>query len=1226
MKKLLFVPSLALVGIIAGCTTQLVDSQGNPVCDSNGNVVMVSSSTKEKVEKSAVTVRESVRAELETASKSGRYDAVATSSLSDEKISALAGADASPEDVAALKAVAEAEAAKYRIEVLYPARVTATKKSMSVTVAKYLSQSQYKAAHDYLVKYRKTGIEEIDGPVLAYIAELNRTKIAPAIAESVIARFGPVAAKKTADGKYEEGREVLWRMPVSVSYNAEAAAKVRDYAVEQMRTVLNPAEWAAVKADVEAKVKKFAAEKKFDEAIAWLKAYRRVRTHSAKLDEKLGTIEAELVKVGVKKDNMAPILSATEALVSEAARIADMTDVTTNTVTTTEGREIAGISPDLEAYNKRLEEYRKMLVRFDCTEDAARSIVEKFKSDVGPLLAPLSRPASKEKGSSKTKSFLQLGTGALNVRIDKLIAAAVADMEEKKAAHLAALREAAVKAAVDGLAARVRELVANGEFAQAREEIWKATSTEDLDMNARVRSTGVELMLTLVNPAHWAAIEQEFADKAKDAAESAAYDDAIAWVEEYPDIRTYTAVIDEKLDVVKDELAKIGVADDKVQPVIDETRKATIEAERLASHVDTVKDTVTEGPNKPKLDEYEKLLADYRTALVRNDCTDGNADKLVADFKAKIAPYIALLSGGTAKSELLLGSNAVNDRLAKLRAKTLEELKSKKYRYVFSDLIAKVSEAVAEGRYSDARDAVRDVPLVQDAEWDARICATRIGLLNSVVNPNQCAALLKEIDEKAKELFDARRYEEFREYAENYEYVHDTYEQIVAALAHVKAAMVGLTIAEKDAGEYIDRLSARIREMLEKRVGSYKAETDLDLSELEKALAELEKGIVAQYYRPEDVKKFCETVKNEIISLITKTPDPMTTWELNEALAARLAKHLSQVDGLIAERDEANAAEKYAKLLAEIDEEVSFDSQVAMAEDAIAKQLGVRCPEACLKLNALLGEYARTMRLLKLGKKIDASQATVALLGGVYLDQPAVVARALELGADANGVSDRDPLGRTGVLLAIQTGHNSFLKQLADAKAALDPVDANGDTALHYAVRRGNLSVVKAMLAKNGVDKANKSGETALFIAVRRNQASVAAALVAAKADVSVKNAKGMTAMDAACLAGSRDVLDVLADAGAEFGPAQLALAAAKDRLAVAQWLVGKGVDVNAPGVMDATTCRTATRCYLVHEGGVLKPCDCECCNGRSPDKCDNCCGKQADGAACCCGRKTKAE
>ena len=40
-----------------------------------------------------------------------------------------------------------------------------------------------------------------------------------------------------------------------------------------------------------------------------------------------------------------------------------------------------------------------------------------------------------------------------------------------------------------------------------------------------------------------------------------------------------------------------------------------------------------------------------------------------------------------------------------------------------------------------------------------------------------------------------------------------------------------------------------------------------DLTELEKALSELEQSIVAQYYRPEEVKKFCQKLKEEILAL-----------------------------------------------------------------------------------------------------------------------------------------------------------------------------------------------------------------------------------------------------------------------------------------------------------------------------------------------------------------------
>lgn len=1216
MNKLLFVPSVALAGVVAGCSTELLDSQGNPVVDANGKTVMVSTDTNEKVQKSSTVVRENVRKDIEAGMKAdGDIANAANVTMSDNEIKRLAGPGATDEEVQALKALAQAEAEKYLKEVVYPAKIAAEKKEIDETVAKFIDAKQYRQASDYLLGTKKSGVPEVDDQVAAYMAEVLKDKVTGPLVESVTGKINPYVKKKVGEGKFDDAREALWRAPLSAGDNVDAIAKIREFSAEHLRTVVNTAEWELIEKEIRTKVQEFVAADQYDEAIEWLKSYRRVRTYSQKLDEKLKTVEAELVKLGVKEENIAPIMTATSALVSEAERIFDLTDVTTNSVTTIEGKKLSDdFAPDLDAYNKRLEEYRELLVRYDCTEMAADGITAKFSADASKLLEPLYKSASYSDGSVETKEFLQLGTAGLNARIDKLVSELIAYLTGAKERYLADLREAAIGDEIARLRKIVEELVAAGKFAEAREEIWKATSTEDFDFNARIREVGVELMLTLVNPTNWNVIESEFTAKVNEATENSSYDEAIAWVAAYPDIRTYTDVLDAKLAAVKGELEALGVKADNIQPVVDETAKFMIEAERLASHTDNVSKTFVKEGEDVDQTKYLELLEQYREALLRNDCTQSNANLLVENFRTKIAPY--LIAPGKETSALFLGSNAVNDRLARLRVATTNTLKERKYKYVFTDLVQRVTEAVAAGNYGEARDIVRDVALVEDTEWDARIYATRVGLLNSIVNPNQCAALLKEIDEKKEELFGEKKYEEFREYAKNYEFVHDTYQHILDALEQIKVAMVGLKIGEEDAATYIEALTLRIQTFLESRTGVYTVEADVDLTELEKALEELEKSIVEQYYRPDEVKNFCTIVKQEILSLITKTPVPMTTGEMNAALAARLNMYLAGIDELIQERDRLAAAENYAQMLADIDAEVSFDSQIAMAEDAIAKQLGIKCPEANLKLNAVLGEYARSMRLLKLGKKLTTEQATTLLIGGVYLDQSAVVARALELGAEVNGVSSRDPKGRAALLVAIEIGHNSFLKQLSDASARLDVVDADGNTALHYAVRRGNLAVVKATLAANDVNKVNKAGETALFFAVRKNQQALVSALIAAKVDVSIKNSKGQTAFDAACLAGSRDVLDVLADAGAVYGPEQLIIAASKDRLAVAQWLIGKGVDVNAPGVMEATTCKTDTQCYLVHEGGILKVCEKDCCApARAPAAAGAAGGEGASGA-----------
>ena len=58
------------------------------------------------------------------------------------------------------------------------------------------------------------------------------------------------------------------------------------------------------------------------------------------------------------------------------------------------------------------------------------------------------------------------------------------------------------------------------------------------------------------------------------------------------------------------------------------------------------------------------------------------------------------------------------------------------------------------------------------------------------------------------------------------------------------------------------------------------------------------------------------------------------------------------------------------------------------------------------------------MRLLKQAKTLNKDQGAALVFGAVYLDQPAVLVRALELGADVNAVSPRDPLGRSALLLS----------------------------------------------------------------------------------------------------------------------------------------------------------------------------------------------------------------
>ena len=198
----------------------------------------------------------------------------------------------------------------------------------------------------------------------------------------------------------------------------EAASKFDEFLREGVKNVaaseVNPAEWAYIEAELNNKTAEFVKAKKFDEAIAWLKGYRRVHTHSIKLDGKQKAIEAELVKIGVEDENMKPILDATGTLVGKVEKILNTLDDTTNTVSAADGKTATGGAPDLDAYKSELETYRQALLRCNCTEDEANGIVDKFRKDVDPLLEAISKAAAK--GAGKTGEKAPMGTGTSRQR------------------------------------------------------------------------------------------------------------------------------------------------------------------------------------------------------------------------------------------------------------------------------------------------------------------------------------------------------------------------------------------------------------------------------------------------------------------------------------------------------------------------------------------------------------------------------------------------------------------------------------------------------------------------------------------------------------------------------------------------------------------------------------------------------------------------------------------
>lgn len=1003
-----------------------------------------------------------------------------------------------------------------------------------------------------------------------------------------------------AGKKYAEAREILWTAPTR-SGIPEVDNPVRELCAQCMNSMVNPPEWAALENEMRAQTAAYLKKGAFDEGMAWLKSVPHVRTYSERLDGKLLSVRDELVKIGVDGKDLESAVEATKDLAMAAEYLYDLTDRTDTSVEKIE--KSGGYAPDLKSYEQRIQEYREMLIRFNCTTSNADRVVAKFKEGAEPFLRPLYKGPVVDQ---ITKEFLFLGPGALNLRIDGL-----RDELGKE------LFDAKVASEANVLGEKVKGLVAAKKFAEARETVWGSYSTGRADMDVAMRPIAIRLMRETINSAHWKQIQSEVSEKRDALFAKDDYDAFLVWMADYPLVRGYTIGFDEAAKIATEKLVRLGIPQDKVSAAAEASLRMAVEVDRLVDLTDT---TIAATPNAKKElpKELDEILARYRSELIRLDCSAEGADRAVQQVREAVVPYLDGSLEPEGEPVLLLGTAALNNRIEALREQELFAAKSQKYQWIFDELNNHVRNFVDAGKFAEARTYIRDISLVGDPEWDARIYAARVGLLNGLVNPAMYKALSADLDSKVSAFLEKKDYEGLVAYADAYPFVHDDYQRIMDGLEATKTAMSGLKIGKESAESYIDELRARIDKVLDSRSSSYAIpERKLDLDPLEKSLAELEKAVYAQHCGtsssalPGAKKSFwakakttigsrdvpsAKELESEILVLMNGVDASMTTWELNRKLEEKLQNSMMGLDALVASRDAERALHAYEDLLASLDAEVSYDSQIAMAEDAISKQACVAGLSADLQAGALLGEYARVMRLLKKGNQLSPDEATAILLGSVFLGQPAVFDAALKLKANADGISTRDPLRRNAVLLAIQTGHNEFLSKLVSAGASFTVVDAIGNTAVHYAVQRGNIAVLKAMLAKNDVDKVNLAGESALFMAVRKNQAAIAAVLTEAKANANARNGKSQSVFDVACICGSRDVLDVLAKAGASYGPEQLSLAARSNRLAVVQWLVANGVDVNADGVMESAACGSDIKAYLVGEGGLVAPCDCPVC------------------------------
>jgi ankyrin repeat protein len=162
--------------------------------------------------------------------------------------------------------------------------------------------------------------------------------------------------------------------------------------------------------------------------------------------------------------------------------------------------------------------------------------------------------------------------------------------------------------------------------------------------------------------------------------------------------------------------------------------------------------------------------------------------------------------------------------------------------------------------------------------------------------------------------------------------------------------------------------------------------------------------------------------------------------------------------------------------------------------------------------------------------------------------------------------------GAADVADAVMRGDGASLRQLIEQHADVNMPQADGATALHWAVFHSDKEMVELLLRAGANPKvANRDGATPLWLASINGDAAIIAALLKAGADPNEHLPLGRTPLMAAARTGKVDAIKVLLDHGAAVntketlrGTTPLMWAADEGHAAAIKLLIEHGADIQA--------------------------------------------------------------
>ena len=531
---------------------------------------------------------------------------------------------------------------------------------------------------------------------------------------------------------------------------------------------------------------------------------------------------------------------------------------------------------------------------------------------------------------------------------------------------------------------------------------------------------------------------------------------------------------------------------------------------------------------------------------------------------------------------------------------------------------ARINELMEQARarllkkdVAGARAYVYGFGIVGIPEVDNAVAVVKVQILNSWINPRECADILarnKSAFESLVEKGDLDGAEAFLKKEKEPAVVAyvATIDQSLEELAQESQrldvpTMVGAALAANRRTEYQRYFGRRVSDYLPFEPNEVGGKKERDYTRLQALLSVLSERLQSQDVSAADADAECAALGAEIEALVKgldaerKSAGTMTTQELNERVHMWYDIARTQVEEL--------------RRLKVVKEELVKAFRRMQARQAALAALGPFDPDSAIALFVeairtaspavarLYGDAARVLRMMKRDVALGDEEKSVLLVAAACLDRDELVRRMLTLGANANAVSRLDSDKASALLWAVRMGSDAAFAELLAGDANPEGMDAQGRTALMDAVRFGRERMVRMLLDRGvRVDAQDAQGRTALHLAAARGDTGVMRMLLEAGAPIDALNGEKESpcavALKANCLNAVR--LLVVAQCDLKAVPDALDLAVkTKDvdtvKYVVETWKIADAAVLTRGVARAAREGSCACVRYLVEVGGAVE-------------------------------------